>query len=128
VVIRVYPQTVGVEPGDVVELKFRLMKSGRSIAAREAFRRTDKTNANSTGAVLNIMRSFKGVTKDDEARRRAVLMWCDALRQKLVEDSVSGNSPKTVVLDIGTGTIQSLDVLTPPSLIKWYLTAWTGDY
>jgi hypothetical protein len=120
-VVKSYPQTTGVEPGDIVELKFRLMKSGRSISSREAFKRTDKTDANSTGAVLNIMRSFKGVTKDDEARRRAVLMWCDALRQKLVEDATSGNSPKTVVLDIGTGTGQSLDVLTPDKGVSYLL-------
>lgn len=121
IVVKKYPDAHGVVPGDIVELKFRLSKTGKTIFSREAFRRFDKSDANSTSATLNILRSFRGVTKDEETRRRAVLMWCDSLRTRLMIDALEQKSPKSIVLDIGTGTGQSLDVLTPGKGVSYIL-------
>lgn len=121
VVVKRYPNASNISPGDIVELKFKLGRTGKYIISGAAFKRVDKTDANSTSATLNIIRSFRGVTKDSETRRRSALMWCDSLRARLFLDVLREDSPKSIIMDIGTGTGQSLDVMTPGRGVSYLL-------
>lgn len=97
------------KPGDIVELRFLLCSSGKSINVISSFLRTDKSQANSADASRKILSSFSHVTSTNETRRRSVLLWCNTLRTKLHTSAVSVRADKRIVLDIGTGTGQSLD-------------------
>lgn len=97
-VVRRYPQSETLRPWNVVELKFTLAADGRTIDSQAAFRRVDKRVPNGTGAVMGVLGSCGTVRRDDEARRRAVLMWCDTLRERLFRRSSPEPQFLTIVL------------------------------
>ena len=79
----------GVKVGDIVEIRVKVKGDGRDVHARPLFRRVDKAYANSTSAVSAVLSSFGCVNRDNETRRRAVLMWCDSLKQHLFRLALS---------------------------------------
>lgn len=111
----------GILVGHIVEVRLRLRDQGRGVAARPVFRRVDKTAANSTSAVSAVLSSFSGVVKDNESKRREVLIWCDSLRHHLFKLALKSRGSKKIVIDVGTGTGQSLDVLSPDRGVSYVL-------
>ncbi|KAI9669185.1 MAG: hypothetical protein M1829_005186 [Trizodia sp. TS-e1964] len=101
----------GTQNGDILETRFKLCNGGRCITTKPLFERADKKSANSTSAVLGILSSFSYVRKDSEARRREALLWCEALKQGLVARALQHKDSRKVVMDVGTGIGQSLDLL-----------------
>jgi hypothetical protein len=112
---------VGVAEGDVVEARLKLCSNGKEAMVKPLFRRVDKASANSTSAVSAVLSSFGCVKRDDETRRREVLIWCDSLRQHLIRSALCKKGSRKIVIDIGTGTGQSLDVLTPDRGVSYLL-------
>lgn len=108
-------------PGTVVELRFRLMSTGKKILCSSPFVRNDKAAANNSTAIGNVLASFRGVAKDDEIRRRGVLTWCYSLRSSLIDRALSAPGARKLVMDIGTGTGQSLDDLTAGRGVSYIL-------
>lgn len=97
-------------PGSILEIRFDISRSN-TIRIFDIFERRDKDNANSDNAVSNIIRSaYKLLTPDDNERRIA-LLWCNNLRKHLYLLASSCKSAKNIIVDIGTGTGQSLDSL-----------------
>lgn len=111
----------GTVKGDILEVRFKLNRDGSSIRALPLFKRTDKLKANSTSAVSAVLSSFSTVKKDDETRRRGALMWCESLKQHLFKKMLDLKGSKKIVLDIGTGTGQSLDVLSSERGVSYIL-------
>lgn len=111
----------GVEPGNVVEIRFKLNRDGKTITSKPLFRRTDKISANSTSAVFGVLESFSCVSRSDETRRRNVTLWCDSLKSSLVKEAVGRCGDKKIVLDIGSGSGQSLDSLTSTRGVSYIL-------
>lgn len=120
--IRNHPRVPGLRAGNVVELKFRLHPNGRAVLASGMFVRFDKSAANNTCAALNVIGTSGGAaTRDDETRCRAALMWCNTLRAKLLSIAMEHNSARSIVLDVGTGTGQSLDALENVAGVSYIL-------
>ena len=112
---------IGVERGEIVEARFKLCDDGKEVMMKPLFRRVDKTSANSTSAVTAVLSSFGCVKRDDEARRREVLIWCDSLRQHIFKSALNRRGSRKIVVDVGTGTGQSLDVLSPDRGVSYLL-------
>ncbi|KAI1007507.1 hypothetical protein K3495_g717 [Podosphaera aphanis] len=110
----------GVSVGSIVEARLRLV-SGEACRVSTAFVRQDKSSANSSAAVLSILSSFDTVTRDEEAQRREVLMWCDSLRRSLFERALTCRGTRKIVLDIGTGTGQCIDTFRPDIGVSYIL-------
>lgn len=108
-------------PGDIVEVRMKLCGDGKGISVSSVFKRTDKTSANSSAAVSAILSSFNSVRRDDETRRREVLMWCDSLRLQLVKMAMAKKGDRKVAIDVGTGTGQSLDALRVDEGVSYIL-------
>jgi hypothetical protein len=121
VVIEAAPVPIGIEPGSIVEVRFKLNKDGSSIMSRQLFKRTDKVGANSSSAVSSVLESFSCVSRSDETRRRNVTMWCDSLRSSLVKEAVNKCGDRKVIMDVGSGTGQSLDSLTNDRGVSYIL-------
>ena len=64
----------GIKAGDIVETRMKLSRNGRDVILKPLFRRVNKISLNSTSAVLLILSLFGCVKRDDEARRREVVM------------------------------------------------------
>nr|POF11846.1 hypothetical protein CFP56_78076 [Quercus suber] len=111
----------GAVPGQVLELRFSLQCKGKAIAHRPAFPRVDKASANGTIAVRNVISSFTSVRKDQETRRRGVLLWCETLRGVLLKQAIASTTHRKIILDIGSGTGQSLDTLTADKGVSYIL-------
>lgn len=96
------------EPDSILELRFVLEDD--AIKINNIFRRSDKTKANDTKAVDNIIQSFIKPS-DDTANiiRTAVWRWSNNLRSSIYELAHKQLGDKHVILDIGTGAGQSLD-------------------
>jgi hypothetical protein len=96
------------KPGAILEVRFTAPNSG-SVSIVDIFERTDKDVANSSDAVSNIIRSACRLLTPDDNERRIALLWCNSIRKSLHTMMHSVESKKTIVVDIGTGTGQSLD-------------------
>lgn len=121
VVIREAPLPASAETGDVLEVRFKLAKDGKSVVSAPLFQRTDKSSANTTSAVCSVLESFSCVSKSDETRRRNVTMWCDSLKSSLVREAVRRCGDRKIIMDVGTGTGQSLDALTDDKGVSYIL-------
>ena len=121
VVIESAPLPSGAQLGDVLEVRFRLARDGKSILSAPLFKRTDKSNPNTTSAVCSVLESFSMVSRSDETRRRNVTVWCDSLKSRLVKEAVGRCGNRKVIMDIGTGTGQSLDALTSDRGVSYIL-------
>lgn len=111
----------GVEEGDVVEVRLKLSPNGKDVMTKPIFTRVDKASANGTSAVMAVLSSFSSVKRDNETRRREVLMWCDSLKQHLIRSALEKKGSRKVVLDVGAGTGQSLDILGPDRGVSYLL-------
>ncbi|PHH90154.1 hypothetical protein CDD83_4376 [Cordyceps sp. RAO-2017] len=92
----------------ILEVRFEVSNSN-SIKVLDIFSRVDKTNANSDSAVSNVIRSAYKVLTPEDNERRAALLWCNSLRKNLHMLALERTSSNSIVVDIGTGTGQSLD-------------------
>lgn len=111
----------GVHQGDIVEVRLKLCSNGKDVTSKPIFKRVDKVKANGTSAVMAVLSSFSSVRRDDETRRREVLMWCDSLKQHLINSALERKGSRKVVIDVGTGTGQSLDILRPDKGVSYLL-------
>ena len=102
----------------IIEVRF-VLKDNKTIHMTDTFPRVDKTTANSTEAVTNIIRSAGCMSTADDNERRVALLWCNSLRQHLYKLAVNIKSSRSIILDIGTGTGQSLDAILMPSHIAY---------
>ncbi|KAH9875771.1 hypothetical protein IAQ61_003235 [Plenodomus lingam] len=82
----------------------KLCSNGKDVITKPIFKRVDKVKANGTSAVMAVLSSFSLVRRDDETRRREVLMWCDSLKQHLIKLALERKGSRKVVIDVGTGT------------------------
>lgn len=109
-------QTVGfadfdmqAEEGTIMDIRFTAENNTTNLKVLDAFPRTDKTSANKSEAVMNILSSCVNVVSKDDNERRQALMWCNKIREILIKRALSCNATKHIILDVGTGTGQSLD-------------------
>ncbi|KAH8751112.1 hypothetical protein F5883DRAFT_434391, partial [Diaporthe sp. PMI_573] len=108
------------ELGSIVEVRFEL-KSQHTITVRDMFVRTDKHKANSTGAVSNIIRSANKMVAPGDNERRVALLWCNELRKTIYVASLNMHSTRSIILDVGTGTGQSLDAIGEHPSVSYIL-------
>jgi hypothetical protein len=104
--------SVSVSPfdvGSIIEVRFTVDKTTRSINVTEVFQRSDKTIANATSAVVNIVSSAITLHTKDDNDRRAALIWCNELRKTIHKRAFNRNSNNVIILDVGSGNGQSLD-------------------
>ena len=104
--------------GSILEIRFEMPKSN-IIKVLDVFERTDKDNANSNNAVSNIIRSACKLLTADDNERRIALLWCNNLRKDLYLLASNHKSNKNIIIDIGTGTGQSLDSLVQSESISY---------
>lgn len=95
--------------GSIIEVRFTVDKASKSICITEVFQRADKVTANSTSAVVNIVSSAITLQTKDDNDRRAALIWCNELRKKIHQRALSKTSNSTIILDVGSGSGQSID-------------------
>ena len=95
--------------GDIIEIRFTICRNSGLMCIEDAFPRIDKTVANSSAAVTNIIRSTTQLETADDSERRVALLWCNDLRKQLVTTAISTTTHKPIIIDVGTGTGQSLD-------------------
>jgi hypothetical protein len=107
-VISEYPQSY---VGKVVEVRFTAKVNDTHIRVLDIFPRTNKTTANSTEAVTNILRSCVHMNSTTDRERTIALKWCNTLCSNIVTRALSVDDTKHIVLDVGTGSGQSLDRL-----------------
>lgn len=97
--------------GKVVEVRFTAKANEQNITILDMFPRTNKVSANSTEAAMNIFRSCVHSDSNTDNERTAVLKWCNSLCRIIIERALETDNTKHVVLDVGTGSGQSLDRL-----------------
>lgn len=102
---------IGLDAGSIVELRFKVCDDNKTIDVVDMFERPDKNFANSNNAVHNIISSGSKVTKPDDNERRVALLWCNDIRVKLVKSAIQLESTRSIIIDVGTGTGQSVDAL-----------------
>lgn len=95
----------------ILEVRFKVVNNN-NIHVTDIFPRTDKTLANNSNAVSNIMRSAYNVLTPDDNDRRMALLWCNDLRKHIYDRVSSYNTTRSIIVDIGTGTGQSLDSMS----------------
>lgn len=103
----------------VVEIRFTANANTSTIEVSDMFPRTNKTKANSTEAVMNILDSCVRLHSTSDRERTLVVKWCNNLRKKLIQKAVTCDDTRHVILDIGTGTGQSLDDLKADSTVSY---------
>lgn len=107
-VISDYPQSY---VGKVVEVRFTAKPNDTYITVLDIFPRTNKSNANSTEAATNILRSCVEMKSTTDKERTIALKWCNLLCTSIIDRALSVDDTKHIVLDVGTGSGQSLDRL-----------------
>lgn len=86
-----------------------LDKRGNGIVTSDVFIRTDKDKVSSLDTVYKIIESFGRTKSTGDTMRRSVLLWCNALGRMLCAEATGSSNEKRIILDIGTGTEQSVD-------------------
>lgn len=107
-VISDYPQSY---VGKVVEARFTAKANSTHIRVLDIFPRTNKSTANSSEAVSNILRSCVQVNSTTDKERTIALKWCNTLCANIITRALAVDDTKHIVLDVGTGSGQSLDRL-----------------
>lgn len=97
--------------GKVVEVRFTAKPNSSHITVLDIFPRTNKSNANSTEAAMNILRSCVEMKSTTDKERTIALKWCNMLCTKIIDRALVVDDTKHIVLDVGTGSGQSLDRL-----------------
>lgn len=97
--------------GKVVEVRFTAKPNDTRITVLDIFPRTNKSNANSTEAAMNILRSCVETKSTMDKERTIALKWCNLLCTKIIDRALAVDDTKHIVLDVGTGSGQSLDRL-----------------
>ena len=95
--------------GKIVEVRFTANANDNHISISDIFPRTNKTSPNSSEAVENILQSCVQFQSATDAERTMILKWCNTLCKSIVDRALLSNDAKHIVLDIGTGSGQSLD-------------------
>lgn len=99
----------GSRTGEIFEVRFTVTANDR-INVTDVFRRVDKIKANSNIVVNDIITSSVSTGRNDDSNeRRRALLWCKSVSRyinKLVE---SIDTPKPIIIDVGSGDGQSLD-------------------
>lgn len=95
--------------GKIVEVRFTASPNDNHISISDIFPRTNKTSPNSSEAVENILQSCVQFQSATDAERTMILKWCNTLCKSIVDRALSCNDTKHIILDIGTGSGQSLD-------------------
>lgn len=93
----------------IVEVRITCDGSDTTVTVHDCFQRVDKDTANSSMVIHEILSFDCGNMQYGENERRAILIWCNTLRSRIIEDVSHIDSNKSIVLDVGTGTGQSLD-------------------
>lgn len=104
----------------ILELRFTA-RNGKSIEIVDIFQRVDKEKANSTSAVSDIVRSANKVSVRDDSERREALIWCNDLRREIYASASLIQPNKNIIVDLGTGTGQSLDSMPPSDTLSYLL-------
>lgn len=107
--------------GSIVEFRFRATGGSGTLVVSEVFVRPDKSVANGADACRNIITSSLNIASGSDSERRVALLWCNVLRDNLVRRALEIRSTGRVVLDVGTGTGQSLDAMTTMDTTNSYL-------
>lgn len=120
-VLRIDP-TTDIAKDVVVELRFSLDPDSKEYKLWDMFPRSDKNGApNNFIAVSNIFRSANAVeTRDDDERRRS-LLWCNRLREIISAKCVEAADSRHIILDVGTGTGQSLGTMSKSESVSYVL-------
>lgn len=104
--------------GTIFEVRFKVINTN-TIHVFDLFQRTDIYNANLSDAVSNIIRSDCKLVTPDDNERRVALLWCNNLRKQLYQLAYDHNSSKSIIVDIGTGTGQSLDAIIQSETVSY---------
>lgn len=99
--------------GSVIEVRFTLDSTTKMPNVLDMFERNDKLIANSYTAVANIISSCLVEQTPSDNERRVALLWCNELRRQLYIKAENKNPNKSIILDIGSGDGQALDVAAP---------------
>lgn len=103
------PQAIQFDVDCILEVRFIVDSDTKNVIVKDLFERSDKATANSTAAVSNIFGSAVTVTAPGDNERRAALLWCNDLRQKVQQRAMNRRSNNCIILDIGSGDGQSLN-------------------
>lgn len=98
------------KPGSIIEIRFTLNSTTMVPDIIDMFQRSDKQLANSHSAISNIISSCIIEQTPGDNERRAALLWCNELRKQLHTRAVTINPNRSIILDIGSGDGQALDV------------------
>lgn len=99
-----------VQEGSIVELRVSLAATGTEMTVHSAIVRVDKTKANDSSAVSQIIQSaMESHLSGDQNDRRRALLWCNSIRSDLNRIVETLDVPRTIILDVGSGDGQSID-------------------
>lgn len=98
--------------GKVLEVRFTANPGNNFITVLDVFPRTNKLTPNSSEATENILRSCIQFNSATDAQRTMVVKWCNVLCKLIVDRALRSNDSRHIVLDVGTGSGQSLDRFT----------------
>lgn len=102
--------------GDIVEVRVTEIKLQSELDVHKLFVRVDKSKANNSRAVTQIIGSMRRPrAQGDENNRREALLWCNSLKSYINRLVKENNSKYVIVLDVGSGDGQSLDYIGPTS-------------
>lgn len=103
---------ISTETTNIMEVRFTDSKVPGYITVVETFKRLDKANANDSAAFANILASVSKRKPSDDENRRFALIWCNMLRRHLFSTAMAMNPNRTVILNAGAGSGQSIDELS----------------
>lgn len=98
-------------PGEIFEVRFT-PTTRSSATVMELFRRVDKRKANTNTVINDIISSASANERYSENNeRRRALLWCNSLSKYVNTLVESMNTPKPIIIDVGSGDGQSLDCM-----------------
>lgn len=104
--------TSAFSPGDIIEVRFSQGTRYSQITVHEIFKRSDKSTANSTRACADIIScASRGGNEPGDIQRRVASTWCRELTSRILETAWGTKRDGNVIVDLGTGDGQSIDML-----------------